>query len=169
MGDIKLGRNSRIKLEDSTVARMKSFSITENNETLDVTSFGDTHLKYERGMQSWTASISGHLDVSDASQQTLRTAAREGTKLASIRFYVDTTAYYYCDVVTDSEAACIISSYTRNAEHNGIVSFDMELDTLVYITLSLRFRQMIYFFKPLIKVDTAVTACAIPLTGVIIV
>lgn len=127
MGDIKLGRNSRIKLNSVTVARMKSFSITENNETLDVTSFGDTHLKYERGMQSWTASISGHLDVDDASQQTLRTAAREGTKVTDIEFYVDTTAYYFCDTVADSESCCIIASYTRTGEHNGIVSFDMEV------------------------------------------
>jgi len=127
MGDIKLGRNSRIKLGSTTVARMKSFNMTENNETLDVTSFGDTHLKYERGMQSWTASISGHFDVADASQATLRTAAREGTKITDIRFYIDTTAYYFCDTVTDSEACCIISSYTRNTEHNGIVSFDMEV------------------------------------------
>jgi len=127
MGDIKLGRNSRIKLNGITVARMKSFNLSENNETLDVTSFGDTHLKYERGMQSWTASISGHLDVADASQATLRTAARAGTKLSTIEFFVDTTGYYYCDTVVDPEATTIISSYTRNAEHNGIVSFDMEV------------------------------------------
>ena len=127
MGDIKLGRNSRIKLDNVTVARMKSFTITENNETLDVTSFGDTHMKYERGFQSWTASISGHFDVADASQQTLRTAARQGTKVSDIQFFVDTTAYYYIDTVTDPEACCIISSYTRNAEYNGIVSFDMEV------------------------------------------
>jgi predicted secreted protein len=127
MGDIKLGRNSRIKLDGVTIARMKSFNITENNETLDVTAFGDTHLKYERGMQSWTASISGHLDVADASQKTLRAAAREGTKLDTIQFFVDTTAYYFCDTTADPEACVIIASYTRNTEHNGIVSFDMEV------------------------------------------
>jgi predicted secreted protein len=127
MGDIKLGRNSRVKLNGVTVARMKSFSLSENNETLDVTSFGDTHLKYERGMQSWTASISGHMDVDDASQSTLRTAARAGSKLTDLELYVDSTAYYSCDTDTDAEACCIISSFSRNAEHNGIVSFDMEV------------------------------------------
>lgn len=127
MGDIKIGRESRIKLGTDVIARMKSFNITETTEPLDVTSFGDTHMKYEAGFRAWTASISGHMDVADSYQTTLRTAARAGTKITDIRFYVDATAYYYVDTVTDSEAALIITSFTRTAEHNGIVSFDMEV------------------------------------------
>lgn len=127
MGDIKLGRESKITIGTETVARMTSFNLTENNEMLDVTSFGDTHMKYERGFQSWTASISGHIDLDDTEQQTLRVAAREGTKLTTIRFYVDSTSYYSIDTVSDSEAGCFIASFSVSDEHTGVVSFTMEV------------------------------------------
>jgi hypothetical protein len=106
---------------------MTSFNLTENNEMLDVTSYGDTHSKFERGFQSWTASISGHIDLDDSQQQTLRTAARAGTKITDIRFYVDSTSYYYVDTLTDTEACCFISSFSVADEHTGVVSFDMQV------------------------------------------
>lgn len=122
---VKLGRNARIKLGTTTIARMTSFDVTFNNETIDITSFGDEMAKFCRGMQSWTANVAGHLDLDDANQKTLVDAAEDGEMLNTLRFYVDGTTYFAVDLVADSEAGCIINSYNMTADNNSVVSFTM--------------------------------------------
>ena len=124
---VKLGRDSRIKLDEVTIARMTSFDFTIENETLDITSFGDTWNKFCRGMQSWTASIGGHLDLDDASQATLVEAAEGGTLINNLRFYVDSTTYFASDLVEDSEAGLYIDSYNVTSDNNSVVSFTMSV------------------------------------------
>ena len=124
---VKLGRDSRIKLDEVTIARMTSFDFTIENETLDITSFGDTWNKFCRGMQSWTASIGGHLDLDDASQATLVGAAENGTLINNLRFYVDSTTYFASDLVADSEAGLYIDSYNVTSDNNSVVSFTMSV------------------------------------------
>ena len=127
MADVILGRLSRIKLSGVTVAKMNSMSVTIGNETIDITSFGDEWAKFARGMRSWTASISGFYNKLDASQKTLLEAAEDGTELNTIEFYLDSTAHYDIDVITDPEAACIIDSLTITSDNNSVVSFDMAI------------------------------------------
>jgi predicted secreted protein len=124
---VNLGRNARIKLGTVTVARMTSMDVTIENETIDITSFGDEWAKFCRGMQSWTASISGHLDLSDASQVTLVNAAEGGTLIDNLRFYIDTTNYFASDLVADTEAGLYIDSYNFTADNNSVVSFTMSV------------------------------------------
>lgn len=122
---VKLGRNSRIKLGTTVIARMRSFEININNEMIDITSFGDEWAKFARGMQSWTASVEGHLDLDDASQLTLVTAAEDGTILQNLRFYIDSTTYFAVDLVEDSEAGCFVDTYTPTSDNNNTVQFTM--------------------------------------------
>ena len=124
---VNLGRNARIKLDTTTIARMTSMDVTINNETIDITSFGDESMKFCRGMQSWTATITGHLDLDDASQSTLVDAAEQGTLVNNLRFYIDATNYFAADIVADPEAGLYIDSYNFTADNNSVVSFSMSV------------------------------------------
>ena len=124
---VNLGRNARIKLDQEVVARMTSMDVTINNETIDITAFGDEWAKFCRGMQSWTATVNGHLDLDDAFQSTLVDAAEDGTLVDNLRFYTDSTTYFTSDVVTDTEAGCYIDSFNFTADNNSVVSFSMSV------------------------------------------
>jgi len=119
-----LGRNSRIKLGTNTIAKMRTLSVSIGNETIDITSFGDTWAKFARGMQSWTASISGMMDLDDAYAIQFLEAAENGTELTTLRFYMDATNYYYIDVVADPDASCFVDSVNITSDNNSVVSFD---------------------------------------------
>jgi predicted secreted protein len=106
---------------------MTAMDVTIENETLDITSFGDEWSKFCRGMQSWTATINGHLDLDDASQATLVDAAEGGTLINNLRFYIDSTTYFASDLVADPEAGLYIDSYNFTADNNSIVSFTMSV------------------------------------------
>jgi predicted secreted protein len=120
-----LGRNSRIKLGTTTIAKMTTFELAINNEMIDITSFGDEWAKFARGMQSWTASVSGHIDLDDASQSTLVDAAEDGTILTNLRFYIDSTTYFAVNLVEDADAGCFVNSYTPTSDNNSTVKFTM--------------------------------------------
>jgi len=124
---VNLGRNARIKLDTTTIARMTSLDVTINNSTIDITSFGDTWMKFCVGMQAWTATITGHLDLDDASQSTLVAAAESADLVTNLRFYIDATNYFASDLVTDSEAGMFIDSYNFTADNNSVVSFSMSV------------------------------------------
>jgi len=124
---VKLGRNARIKLDGTVVARMTSMDITINNDTIDITSFGDEWMKFCRGMQSWTGTVNGYLDLDNAQQSTLVTAAEAGTLVSTLSFWVDSTTYFSSDLVEDSEAGMYIDSYNFTADNNSVVSFSMSL------------------------------------------
>lgn len=128
---VTLGRESRIKIGTNTVAKMTSLSFVVGNETIDITSFGDTWAKFARGMQNATASVSGFFDKSDTHQTTLIEAAEDGTLIADLRFYLDSTAHYKIDT-TDSEydasdSGAYIESFTVTADNNNVVAFDMSV------------------------------------------
>jgi len=122
-----LGRNSRIKLGTEDIAKMRTLSVSIGNETIDITSFGDEWAKFARGMQSWTASISGMMDLDDTEALAFMTAAENGTELTTLRFYMDATNYYYIDVVADADASCIIDSLTITSDNNSVVEFDASI------------------------------------------
>ena len=124
---VSLGRNARIKLGTTTIARMTSLDVTYNNAMVDITSFGDAAAKFCRGMQSWVATVGGHLDLADASQSTLVDAAEDGTLVQDLRFYIDSTNYFASDIVTDDEAGMYIDTYNFTGDNNSVVSFTMSV------------------------------------------
>jgi hypothetical protein len=124
---IKLGREASIKKNDVLIAHMKSFSLTINNGTIDVAEFGTEWAKFKRGMQSWTAQISGYYDRESTEQTALTEAARLGTEINDLSFYVDATSNFFIDTVTDVEACCIVASFTITADNGSVVAFDMQV------------------------------------------
>ena len=124
---VNLGRNARIKLDEVTIARMTSMDVNINNSTIDITSFGDNWMKFCLGMQAWTATITGHLDLDDVSQATLVDAAENGTLINNLRFYIDSTNYFAANLVEDAEAGLYIDSYNFTADNNSVVSFSMSV------------------------------------------
>jgi len=118
------GKNARIKLDTDIIAKMASFNLTINNETIDAIYFGSDWTKAVGGIQAWTATISGFMDVDSTSQNTFRVAAENHTMLTALRFYVNDTNYYFCDTVSDSEAGCYIESFNVTADNNSLVAFD---------------------------------------------
>jgi len=119
-----LGRLSRIKLGTNDIAKMRTLSVTIGNDTIDITSFGDEWAKFARGMQNWTAAISGMMDLDDAQALLFLEAAENGTELVNLRFYMDSTNYYYIDTVEDPDASCIVDSVTITSDNNSVVAFD---------------------------------------------
>jgi len=124
---VNLGRDARIKLGTTTIARMTSFDVTINNTQIDITSFGDLWAKFCAGMQAWTGTVTGHLDLDDVSQALLVAAAENATLISNLRFYIDSTNYFASDLVTDSEAGLYIDSYNFTADNNSVVSFSMSI------------------------------------------
>ncbi len=124
---VKLGRESRIKLDGVVVARMTSFDISISNDMVDITSFGDEWNKFCRGMQGWTGSVAGHLDLDNTEQAAFVAAAENGTLVSGLTFWVDSTTYFASDLVADSEAGLYIDTYNVTTDNNSIVSFTMNL------------------------------------------
>ncbi len=120
-----LGRNSRIKKNSVTIAKMTSMSITIGDETIDITSFGDNWAKFAIGMRNWTASISGFYVKDNTEQNALRTANIGGTSITDLTFYIDSTSFYDIDTVSDTESACVIDTFTVTSDNNAVVAFDM--------------------------------------------
>ena len=123
----KLGRNARLRIDGTTVARMTSMSISYGREVIDITSFGDVLAKFRSGMGNWKGSFAGHLDVDDANQQLLVQSAEEGTELQNVEWWMDATSYYTMDIAEDPEAACFIDTYEWTTDNNSVVSFTMSV------------------------------------------
>jgi len=72
------GKNALVKYKTKTVVGLNSWSLTVDNEILDVTAFssdGVTYRAWTPGYGAWSGSISGFLDLTDSSgQAVIRTA-----------------------------------------------------------------------------------------------
>jgi hypothetical protein len=90
-----LGRAGSVRVSTTFVGFMDSWSIDESIDTAEVTAYGSSFKDNESTLKSWTASLSGTLDRSNATQQTLLDQFEDGT-LGNIafRFYTSTRAYW---------------------------------------------------------------------------
>lgn len=136
---IKLGKNARVKIGTDEVARINSFNLTVNGQTVDITSFGDSFEKKALVMNGYTGSCEGWWDRDDAQQLSLQNIAVSGGSIDNIRFYMDNTNYYAPNVSGaggDAEATCYITSFATNADKSGVVNFSMsfEFSGPVYLT-----------------------------------
>ena len=124
---VLLGRNSRIKLDGTIVAKMTSMSVTIGNETIDITSFGDVFATSAIGMRNWSASISGFYDKTSAGQNSLREANENATVLQSLEFWIDAVSFYNIIVVDADYDGAIIDSFTITSDNNSVVGFEMSI------------------------------------------
>ena len=91
-----LGRNAKVTIGEDTIAEMASWDLEISADAIIEPVFGDTWTKtHGLATTGWTATATGLLDITDAAGQTvLRNATISGTKLTTVRFYVDATNYY---------------------------------------------------------------------------
>lgn len=88
------GNAGSLRLAANTVAEMKNWELTVDQEFVDTTAFGDTMREQTATFASWNASASGSYDISDTNgQAALQTAWLAGSTVTP-RFYVDGDHYY---------------------------------------------------------------------------
>ena len=121
------GKNAAIKNATEVIARMISFNLTINNETIDAIYFDSDWTKSVGGIQSWSATIDGFMDIDSTAQVVIKTAAEAHTMLTDLEFYVDATHYYTSDTVSDTEAGCWIESFNVTADNGSLVAFSMSI------------------------------------------
>lgn len=120
---VRVGKNAKIAVGDTKVARMTSFSLTVNNNDEDITEFGNDWEHHYKTINNWTATAEGYLDLDDTEQDSMESKALSGGTYTDIRFYVDASNYYVPDTDTDDEAMCSLESWNPTADATGIVSF----------------------------------------------
>lgn len=106
------GREAAVKLATATIAGMGNWTVSFSLDEIDATAFGSDWKKTDVGFLGWTASFNGYYDTADTTGQgDLESSAIAGTKITTVRFYVDNTSYWTPDTTTEADAGARISSF----------------------------------------------------------
>jgi hypothetical protein len=150
------GRYAALKLTSAFTGTPKvipylgSWDLTINLDTADATYFGSVWKTQIPLFQSWTASISGYLDVTTQStftdQNYIVDAAIEGTLIQDMRFHIGQTSSgnfwvpnygsTFGGVCFDYTHGCYVSNYKVSASKDGIDSISFDLigrGALIYV------------------------------------
>jgi hypothetical protein len=124
-----LGKDAAFKIATVTVAQMAEWALNIASENVGEAEFGDD---WDRTVGSalltWTATVSGFASVTDSNgQDVLEAAALLGTKLTTLRFYVDATNYWTSDTGTDATAGAFIESWNITAPRGGVVGIEITI------------------------------------------
>ena len=124
-----LGKDAAFQIAAVAVAQMAEWSINLASENVGEAEFGDD---WDRAigsaLLSWNATVSGFASVSDAGgQDVLEAAVLAGTKLTTLRFYVDATNYWTSDTGTDATAGAFIESFNVTAPRGGVVGIEITI------------------------------------------
>lgn len=108
-----LGRNAKVTIENDTIAEMASWDLEISADAITEAVFGNTWTETQGlATTGWTATVTGLYDITDTAGQTvMRNATISGTKITTIRFYVDSSNYYTPDTSSDADAGCYITSH----------------------------------------------------------
>jgi hypothetical protein len=121
MGTPIMGRNARVKLGTYTILNLASWDMNFPTDELDASVFGTSWGATMPGMQKWTCAVAGLYDRSDTTgQKALMDAKINGTKLTTIRFYLDNTSYLVPDITNDSDAGAYITGMTVRTDKSGL-------------------------------------------------
>jgi len=112
---VKLSNDARITLSGNTVARLKSCAINFGFGEIDISALTDSYDKYCQGSGNSTITADFDLDLEDTAQSQLDTYGREGGTFNDMRVYFDSTTYFACDLVEDSEATMFVTSWNPSA------------------------------------------------------
>ena len=64
-----IGKHGVVKIDKTTIAEIKSFSITQQASSVDATAMGDEWAVHKTTQKSWSGSLSCHFDSSDMNGQ----------------------------------------------------------------------------------------------------
>ena len=126
----KSGTEATVKVaESTTVLNLANWSYTDEREALKAPVFGDTFNKvHGMGSRNIAGSVSGFLDIDDATgQDVLVTAYEDGTTVSGFRLYVDDTAYYHASG-SDTQDGVYITSYNVSAAQNEIIPVEFNFE-----------------------------------------
>lgn len=107
------GQEGYVKVGANTIAEIASWSLTENAETIDTSSMGDTSRSYVPSLKTASGSLSCHWDETDTTGQMALTVGSEVT----LNLYPegDTTGDYYATM------SAIITENSFSASFDGLV------------------------------------------------
>jgi hypothetical protein len=108
---------------------MAEWSINISSENVGEAEFGDDwDRKIGSALLTWTATVSGFASVDDGSgQDVLEAAVLAGTKLSTLRFYVDATNYWTSDTGSDATAGAFIEGFNITAPRGGVVGLEITI------------------------------------------
>jgi hypothetical protein len=108
------GKDGAIKIVTTAAVMLNSWAITFNNGMAEDTSFGESFSSYEYTIQSATATVSGLLELTNASSVAIINAGETAAKITDLRLYINDSEYY--------SGTGIISSFTVTAQVGNLIS-----------------------------------------------
>lgn len=117
-----MGRNASLKVGDVLVTEMTDWSIESTADIIREDVFGDIWAKkHGLGALDWRGTANGLLDVTNVSGQGIfENAAISGTKLTTVRFYIDSSTYYTPDTSSDANAGVYITGYSPSTAQGNV-------------------------------------------------
>lgn len=125
-----VGRDAAFKVGTNLVAEMTDWSIEVTADIIREDVFGDTWAK-KHGLAAtdWTATVNGLVDLTDSNGQVaLENAVISGTKMSTLRFYVDSTNYYTSDTDSDANAGAYITSYSPGTAQGDVARVSISIE-----------------------------------------
>jgi hypothetical protein len=121
-----IGRNSYIAQGSTKLAKMKSFSFSGGNTTLDMSSFGDEWDNLEYGVGNYTISCEAIFVSDSTGAAVFKTAYVNKAHLDDLKFYIDASSYIQCDTA-DEEASMLVTGFNVNTDNGSVVSVSITL------------------------------------------
>lgn len=125
-----VGRDAAFKVGTDTVAEITDWSIEVTADVIREDVFGDTWAK-KHGLAAtdWSATVNGLVDLTDTNGQVaLENAVISGTKMSTLRFYVDGTDYYTSDTGSDADAGAYITSYSPGTAQGDVARVSISIE-----------------------------------------
>jgi len=128
MGDPLMGRNASVKIETTLIENLGRWTINFTGADIDVSKFGTVWERRMPGMVGWNGTIEGMWDPADTTGQEVLMAAKiGGTKITTIRFYVDDENYWAPDTDSEADAGCYIQNVTITQDKAGVAMLTMSV------------------------------------------
>ena len=125
---VKLGKNAKLVLDSTTIARINNYSVSITGNSVDITELGDDYSSSAIVTNSWSASIEGYSDLDGTTEQgTMHTRLLSGGQLDGLKFYLNQVNYYEADISADAEATIYVENYQATVDKAQTVNFTMTL------------------------------------------
>lgn len=117
-----MGRNASIKVGTELVSMMTDWNIESTADIIREDVFGDIWArKHGIGALDWRGTANGLLDLTNVSgQKIFEDAAISGTKLTTVRFYIDGSTYYISDTASDADAGMYVTGFSPSQAQGNV-------------------------------------------------
>lgn len=111
------GKSARLAFGTDTILNLVSYDFSLNSPLVEVEVFGDEYMTViGQGIKSSGGSLSGLMDTSDTTGQTLiQNCCVSGTKVTDFRLYVNDTEYWCSNIAADTDAGVYFTDFTVGA------------------------------------------------------